>query len=187
MALHIDFLKSLTERMAGDAEFVAKLKWVLSGKLSADDLAEIANVSATLAKAEEMLGVAPGTLDNDAPLDYDPHDARYGAERLTLDAEIDRLRRRFCDDDLRWLAETILELSGPPPRNRRTSNRKSWDSAEGRQAKFEIMKLHKLHGLSQEEACVQWQDWCREAPSRGDYSYFTEIDAQTLRKAVFDR
>ena len=108
-------------------------------------------------------------------------------DRAPLDMladEIDRLWFLYTDDDLRWIAQTILRKVGPQPRSRRTTNRADWDSTTSKRVIAEIAALHMVTGWPQLDVCEQWQNANKANPRRRQ---FTEMDAQSLRKQVFDR
>ena len=69
MVKRTDILKWMTEKLSSDDEFVGWLKRLLTGQLSADDIAKIAETNDTWRKFEELIG-APGTIEKamSAPL-----------------------------------------------------------------------------------------------------------------------
>jgi hypothetical protein len=161
------------------------IKKALWGQLSADELAEL----------EKQMGCPPGSLNAEnltlaRSMEY--WNATWAeCERIRAEAqkrladEVKRLRFLYGENELRRITQALEKRLGPQRRrSRRTTNRVDWNSADGRVTKLEIRTLHELWGVSQLDACTAWQGIYRANRSM---QAFVELDAQSLRKQVFDR
>jgi hypothetical protein len=92
----------------------------------------------------------------------------------------------YDDADLRWIIQDLQKQLDPPVRSRRTE-KIDWSSPAARRAKLEIVALRSAYGLTQVAACERWLEYRKKSDPHGDYSRLAWEDAQTLRKAVFDR
>jgi hypothetical protein len=98
--------------------------------------------------------------------------------------EVEKLQFLYGPTALRRIVHALEKGLGPRQRrSRRTTDRVDWSTTIGRKIKANIRALHLL-GEKQLDACVLWQESARGDPSLRS---FVDLDAQSLRKQVFDR